>query len=447
MKPIVAIVGRPNVGKSTLFNRIVGKKAAIVLDTPGVTRDRNIGDATWAGIDFSVVDTGGFEPEAESGILASMRRQALLAIEEAEAVIFVVDVQSGILPADREVAQILRQYTGHVLLAVNKVDGQHQDPAVGEFYELGVDRLFAVSAEHGRGVGLLLDALAEILPPYKDEEDDDTDEIRVALLGRPNVGKSTLTNRLLGEERMIVDSVAGTTRDAIDSVLELNGKRYVLIDTAGLRRSRGIDPHSSEGYSVMRTLRAIERCHVAIVLIDGPEGPTEQDARIVGMANEKGRGLILAVNKWDLVHKESKTAQNYREQLELKMPFASYAPVTFISGLTGQRVSKLLEMVDQVREAHRFRATTGLLNRWLQDAMAKHSPPVVNGRRLRLYYATQARIAPPTIVVSCNDENAVHFSYKRFLLNQFREAFPVEGTPVRLVFRGKKNPFDMESEE
>ncbi len=447
MKPIVAIVGRPNVGKSTLFNRIVGKKSAIVLDTPGVTRDRNFGDATWAGIDFSVVDTGGFEPEAETGVVASMRRQAMLAIEEADVVVFVTDVQSGVVPADQEVARILRQSQAKVLLAVNKVDGQRQDMELGDFYRLGIDPMHAISAEHGRGVGLLLDAIAANLPPYRDEEDEDEDELRVALLGRPNVGKSTLTNCLLGEERMIVDSTAGTTRDSIDSKLTYHGKDYTIIDTAGLRRSRGIDPKSSEGYSVMRTLRSIERCHVAVVLIDGPEGVTEQDAKIVGLAIEKGRGVVLAVNKWDAVEKDSNTAKRYQEQLEMKLPFANYVPVVFTSGLTGQRVAKLMETVDSVREAHKFRATTGLLNRWLKEATEKHSPPMVSGKRLRLYYATQARVAPPTIVVSCNDPDAVHFSYKRFLLNQFRESFPVEGTPVRLVFKGKKNPFVEEEED
>jgi len=300
----------------------------------------------------------------------------------------------------------------------------------------------AISAEHARGIGDLLDAVLAKLPPMAPEETEEEHITRVALVGRPNVGKSTLANRLLGEDRMIVSEVPGTTRDAIDAHLKVGEREYVLIDTAGLRRKRGIRKKSSEGYSVVRTLRALDRCHVAIVLLDACEGVTDQDARIIGLAVEKGRAVVLAVNKWDALEKDAKTAQRFTEQLQLKLPFAAWAPNLYMSGLTGQRVHRLMDLVDKVRASHRFRCATGPLNRWLEAATARHHPPVVRGRPLRFYYATQARIAPPTIVVSCNNPEGVHFSYKRFLLNQFREAFPVEGTPIRLIFRGKKNPYD-----
>jgi len=441
MIPLVAIVGRPNVGKSTLFNRLIGEKKAIVLDTPGVTRDRNYGEASWGGRNFSVVDTGGFEPKAEEGIVAAMRRQALLAVEEAELVLFVVDARSGLMEADREVADILRRGQVNVLYVVNKIDAKSQDELAFEFYELGAETLYTVSAEHGRGVGRLLDAVALELPPT-DVDDDDELITRVALVGRPNVGKSTLANRLLGDDRMIVSPIPGTTRDAIDERLFVDDREYRLIDTAGLRRKRGIDRKSSEGYSVVRTIRAIGRCHVAVALIDATEGVTDQDARIIGLAVEKGRAIVLVVNKWDAVEKDHKTAQRFQESLDLKLPFVNWAPVLFMSGLTGQRVHKLMGLVDDVREAHQFRVPTGELNRWLEQCLIKHQPPVVRNRRLRFYYATQVRIAPPTIMLSCNDPEAVHFSYKRFMVNQFRAGFKLEGTPIRLKFKGKKDRHD-----
>ncbi|MEE2789584.1 MAG: ribosome biogenesis GTPase Der [Myxococcota bacterium] len=442
MMPLVAIVGRPNVGKSTLFNRLIGERRAIVLDTPGVTRDRNYGEAIWSGRTLGIIDTGGFEPRAEEGLPAAMRRQALLAVDEADAVIFVVDGRDGLMDADRDVADILRRGRQSFFLAVNKVDGKRQEAHVAEFYELGADDVYAISAEHGRGVGRLLSAVSDVLPP---EEADDASEdamTRIALIGRPNAGKSTLANRLLGDERMIVDATPGTTRDSIDSKLVIEGKEYVLIDTAGLRRKRGIERVSSEGYSVVRTMRAMERCHVAVMLLDATEGITEQDVRIIGIAVEKGRALVIAINKWDAIEKDSKTIEKFRQQLEFRLPFAQWAPTLYISGLTGQRVHKLINLVDGVRAAHRVRIATGPLNRWLEKCVQKHSPPVVRNRRLKLYYATQARTAPPTIVVSCNDPEAIHFSYKRFLVNQFRASFDVEGTPIRLVFRGKKDRFE-----
>ncbi len=441
MRPLLAIVGRPNVGKSTLFNRLVGGKQAIVFDTPGVTRDRHYGEGDWSGHFFDVVDTGGFEPDADEGIPAHMRRQAMMAVEEAEVVLFMVDGREGMVPADEEVAEILRRASEKLFVVVNKLDGQEHDALSAEFYAMGVERLFPVSAEHGRGVGRLLDAVIKLLPPPPKEIPEDPKVTRIALLGRPNAGKSTLANQLLGEERMIVDSTAGTTRDSIDSQLTWREKEYLLIDTAGLRRQRRIRRKSSEGFSVMRTIRAIERCHVAVLLIDAIEGVTDQDARIAGLAHEKGRALILAVNKWDVVEKDSKTAQAFQERLELKLPFVQYAPVVFISGLTGQRCHKLMEWVALVRESHLFRAPTGVLNRWLKESLERHHPPIVKGRRLRMHYATQARIAPPTIVIFCNHPDLVHFSYHRFLMNRFLETFKLKGTPVRVAFKGKKNPY------
>ncbi|MBU0554147.1 ribosome biogenesis GTPase Der [Myxococcota bacterium] len=448
MSALVAVVGRPNVGKSTLFNRLIGEKKAIVLDTPGVTRDRQYGVGRWDRREFDVVDTGGFEPEAEEGVVASMRRQAMLAVEAADVVIFVVDAREGLVLADQEVAQILRRASERVFLAVNKIDGARQEGDTAEFYSLGFTEVFSVSAEHGRGVGELLDEVIRALPPEEDDEGEEDERItRVALVGRPNVGKSTLTNRLLGEERMIVDAVAGTTRDAIDARLRYEDKDYLLIDTAGLRRSRGIDRQSSEGYSVVRTLRAMERCHVAVLLIDATIGITDQDARIAGLANEKGRALVLVVNKWDAIEKDHKTAKVFTEEIQRKLMFVDYAPILFISSLTGLRVHKLMGLVDQVRAGHLFRASTGVLNRWLEKTVEHHHPPMVKGRRLRLTYATQARTAPPTLVISCNLPEEVHFSYKRYLINQFRESFDVVGTPIRIKFHGKKNPFVTEEGE
>ena len=442
MKPTVAIVGRPNVGKSTLFNRLIGERRAIVLNTPGVTRDRHYGEATWNGRTYSIVDTGGFEPEATEGIVLYMREQALQAIEQADVVIFLTDGRDGLMPADREVAGLLRRAQHKTVFAVNKCDNREQNATAAEFYSLGVTRVYPMSAEHGRGVNTMLDAVNRLLPePHENEGDDEDRVTRVALVGRPNVGKSTLTNRLLGQERMIVDSKAGTTRDAIDSRLMVGEKEYVLIDTAGLRKKKKIRRRSSEGYSVLRTLNAIERCHVAILMVDAEDGVTDQDAKIAGYALEKGRALIVAVNKWDAIEKDNATAKEFLAQIRLRLPHVAFAPVLYMSGLTGQRVHKLMGMVDKARESHLFRASTGPLNRWLKEATIAHSPPVSGTKNIRLYYATQARTAPPTIIVHCNDANGIHFSYKRFLVNQFREAFDVPGTPIRLTFKGKANPY------
>jgi len=415
-----------------------------VLDTPGVTRDRNFGDSRWQGHAFTVVDTGGFEPAADDDMLSNMRKQAMLAIDEAEVVIFVLDGRDGLLEADREVADLLRRAGRRVVYAVNKIDGRDHEELVADFYALGVESLDMISAEYGRGVGRMLDTVVRLLPSQDEQADDDEDVTRVAIIGRPNAGKSTLTNRLLGENRMIVSEVPGTTRDAIDVPIEINGRQYLLIDTAGLRRKRRIQRGTSEGYSAVRTLRAMDRCHVAVCMFDAVDGPTEQDARIVGVAAEKGRAIVLAVNKWDAIEKDHKTAQHFDEELYRKVPFATWAPSVYMSGLTGQRVHKLIAQVDRVRAAHRERITTGRLNRWLESVLIRHQPPVVRNRRLRFYYATQARTAPPTIVLSCNDPEAVHFSYQRYLINQFRETFDLPGTPIRLRFKGKIDRHDEE---
>ena len=363
---------------------------------------------------FTVIDTGGFEPKSNQTLVSMMREQALLAIDEADVVIFVTDCRDGLMEADRDVAALLRKGKQQVLVAVNKVDGKSQHQHAAEFYNLGLPEVFAVSAEHGRGVGRLLDRVTELLPPDETDEDGNDKITRVALIGRPNVGKSTLANRLLKDERMIVSDIPGTTRDAIDARLIHDGTPYTLIDTAGLRRKRGIKRGTSEGYSVVRTLRAIERCHVAVILLDATEGVTEQDVRIAGLAVEKGRALVILINKWDALEKDAKTAERFREQLEQRLPFAPWAHVLHTSGLTGLRVHKLMGLVEASRANHLKRIATAPLNRWLEICLQRHQPPVVKNRRLRLYYATQARTAPPTIVVSCNDPTSVHFSYKRF---------------------------------
>jgi GTPase len=443
MGTLVALVGRPNVGKSTLFNRMVGAKKAIVLNTPGVTRDRHYGEAHWAGPRFDLVDTGGLESKASNRIVTQMRAQALAAIEEADLVVLVVDARAGVTPDDQEVAQLLRTSNRPVICAVNKIDGEKQSALMYEFYSLGLDHILPISAEHSRGVGPLFELIEELLNLSEEPEvEEREDETRVALLGRPNVGKSTMTNRLLGEDRMIVDTTAGTTRDSIDAPLYVDDERYVLIDTAGLRRKSGIRRMSSEGFSVMRTLRAVERCHVAVVLIDAVEGVTDQDAKIIGITHDKGRGLVLLVNKWDAIEKDHKTVDVYRQEIERKLPFAGYAPILFTSGLTGQRVHKLMGLIKTIRERHLFRAQTGPLNRWLDEVTQKHHPPTHKNKRLRLYYVTQVRTAPPTLVFHCNHPDAVHFSYQRFLVNQFRDKFGLKGVPIKLIFKGKDNPFN-----
>jgi GTP-binding protein len=372
-----------------------------------------------------------------------MREQALAAIEEADLTVLVVDARAGLTPDDAEVARLLRISDQQVICVVNKIDGNKQDPLKYEFFSLGLEHVVGVSAEHGRGVGELFELIEDLLDlGDENDEPEREDETRVALLGRPNAGKSTLINRLLGEDRMIVSDVAGTTRDAIDAPLYIDDERFLLIDTAGLRRKSGIRRLSSEGFSVMRTLRAVERCHVAVVLIDAVEGITDQDAKIIGITHQKGRALVLVVNKWDAIEKDHKTVEAYRLEIERKLPFAGYAPILFASALTGQRIHRLMNMVKQVREKHLVRIATGPLNRWLEEVLQKHQPPTHKNRRLRMYYVTQVRNAPPTLVFNCNHPDAVHFSYQRYLTNQFRAHFQLEGTPIKLIFKGKDNPFD-----
>ena len=435
-KRYVAIVGRPNVGKSMLFNKLTGKRTAIVEDTPGVTRDRIYGDCEWNGRTFSLIDTGGIEPGTDSEILQFMRRQAEIAIESADVIIMVVDVKVGVTAADAEVANLLKRSRKPVCLAVNKCDSVGAvDPAVYEFYALGLGDPIEVSALHGHGTGDLLDFCTAHLP-----DDDDSDEaeeaIKVAIIGKPNVGKSSLLNRMLGYERVIVSEVAGTTRDAIDSSVENAHGKYVFIDTAGLRRKSKVDD-AIERYSNMRTVSAIERADVCLILLDANEGVTEQDTKIAGLAHEAGKACILVVNKWDLVDKDTHTMDRMTEKIRNDLSYLTYAPILFLSAKTGQRVDRLYELINYVNEQSALRVTTGMLNSVLADATARVQPPTDKGRRLKIYYMTQIGVKPPHFVIFCNDARLFHFSYRRYLENQIRGVFGLEGTPVRLTIRQK----------
>lgn len=434
-RPVIAIVGRPNVGKSTIFNRIIGDRLAIVEDKPGVTRDRIYGTGEWSGRAFHIVDTGGIEIEGEDEIMKSVRMQAELAIEEADVIIFMVDAKSGLTLADEEVAQILFRSNKPVVVAVNKVDNLGRADDVYEFYGLGFGEPIGISGAHGTGIGDLLDAAVSKLPVLEDDEYDE-DVIRVALIGRPNVGKSSLVNALLGEERVIVSDVAGTTRDAIDTPFEKDGQRYVLIDTAGMRK-RGKVYESTEKYSVMRALKAIERADVVLIVINGEEGIIEQDKHIAGYAHEAGRASIFVVNKWDVVEKDGKTMQQFTQKIRDQFLFMSYAPIVFLSAKTKQRVHKLLPIVNHVSEQHAMRIQTHLLNDVVADAVAINPPPTDKGKRLRINYVTQVAVRPPTIVIFVNAPEIMHFSYERYLENKIRAAFDFEGTPVRLFTRRK----------
>ncbi|NLC76552.1 MAG: ribosome biogenesis GTPase Der [Clostridia bacterium] len=434
-KGIVAIVGRPNVGKSTLFNRIVGGRVSIVEDTPGVTRDRIYQKAEWLGHTFTLVDTGGIvELTTEGGMEEQIRYQAELAIEEADLVIFVVDYRAGLLPDDWTVAQLLRKCAKPVLLAVNKVENFEELHELSAFYGLGLGDPLPISAAHGMNIGDLLDRVIDKLP-HRPEEDDE-EGIRVALIGRPNVGKSSLVNYVLGENRSIVTDIPGTTRDAIDSPVVVNGKKYILIDTAGIRRKARI-AEATERYSVIRSLRAVERCHVALIVIDAQEGITEQDKRIAGLAHEAGRASIVVVNKWDLVPKDSKTMNRFEKEIREQLAFMSYAPTVFVSALTGQRMYKLLELIDYVDEQAVKRLSTGILNQYLEEVVSLNPPPSDKGKNLKFYYMTQAGVRPPSFLVFANRPEQVHFSYKRYLENKFREAFGFEGNPIQFIFKEK----------
>ena len=437
MKPLVAIVGRPNVGKSTLFNKISGKRLSIVEDTPGVTRDRIYADASWLDKHFTLIDTGGIEPAGKDEILVQMRRQAELAIEMADVVVLMVNVRDGLTANDQDVASMLLKARKKIVLAVNKVDNIGDPPfEFYEFYNLGLGDPVAISSTHGLGVGDLLDRVCSEFPEDADTSEDE-DEIKVAVIGRPNAGKSSLINRILGEERVIVSNVAGTTRDAIDSHYEHNGDKYVFIDTAGMRKRGKID-EVVERYSVVRSLAAVDRSDVCVIMIDASEGLTEQDTKIAGYAHEQGKACILVINKWDIVDKDGKTMNAFKVNVKEHFAYMSYAPILFISAKTGQRVEKLLEEIKEVNVQHKRRVTTGMLNDILNEAMAKQQPPSDKGKRLKIYYGTQASVAPPTFVLFVNDSDLFHYSYLRYIENQFRLAFGFEGTPIHFIIREKK---------
>ena len=436
-KPLVAIVGRPNVGKSLLFNKLTGRRTSIVEDTPGVTRDRIYGECEWCGRTFSLVDTGGIEPDTENDMLKFMRRQAEIGIELADAIIMVVDVRSGVTAADQDVATMLRKCGKPVALAVNKCDSIGTvNPDVFEFYSLGIGDLYETSAVHGHGTGDLLDWVLENIPA-DDGEKEDEDLIKVAIVGKPNVGKSSLLNRILGEERVIVSNVAGTTRDAIDSYYENDTGKYCFIDTAGMRRKSKVDD-AIEKYSNMRTINAIERSDVCLILIDANDGVTEQDTKIAGLVHEAGKAAVIVVNKWDAVEdKETNTMRDKEAAVRDGLSYMTYAPVVFLSALTGQRVDKLFQVIQDVHTQNTSRITTGALNSVLADATARVQPPTDKGRRLKIYYMTQASTKPPHFVIFCNDARLFHFSYQRYLENQIREVFGLQGTPVRITIRQK----------
>jgi len=436
-RPVIAIVGRPNVGKSTIFNRIIGDRLAIVEDKPGVTRDRIYGTGEWNGQSFSVIDTGGIETGGDDSMLRLIRMQAELAIEEADVIVFMVDAKAGITNADEEVTQMLYRCGKPIVLAVNKVDNLQRADEIYEFYGLGFGDPVGISGAHGTGIGDLLDAVVAKLPDGEEEEYGE-DVIKVALIGRPNVGKSSLVNAILGEERVIVSDVAGTTRDAIDTPFERDGQSYVLIDTAGMRK-RGKVYETTEKYSVMRAMKAIERADVALIVINGEEGIIEQDKHIAGYAHENGKASVFVVNKWDVVDKDDKTMQQFTNTIRDHFQFMSYAPVVFLSAKTGSRLSKLLPVVNRVAEQHAMRVPTHLLNEVIVDAVAITPPPTDKGRRLRVNYATQVAVKPPTLLIFVNEPELMHFSYERYLENKIRAAFEFEGTPLRLFSRRKSD--------
>ena len=433
-KPIVAVVGRPNVGKSTLFNKLIGKRLSIVDDTPGVTRDRIYGDAEWLGKEICLIDTGGIEPKTDDIILSKMRDQAELAIDMANVIIFVTDLKSGVVAADMEVATILQRSGKPIVLCVNKCDGVGDTPAeFYEFYNLGLGDPIAVSAAHGHGTGDLLDAVFEHISPEEFEAVDD-EIINVAVIGKPNAGKSSLINKILGEERLIVSNIAGTTRDAIDTNFVHGDTKYNFIDTAGLRRQSKVYD-KIEKYSVLRAKMAVERADVCVIMIDAAEGFTEQDSKVAGIALEQGKACIIAVNKWDLIEKDGTTMDTFRKRLMKDFSFMNYAPIIFISAKTGQRIERLFELIKYVHGQNTMRISTGKLNDILADATARVQPPSDKGKRLKIYYMTQASTKPPTFVCFCNREDLFHFSYQRYLENQIRSVFGLEGTPVRFVIR------------
>jgi GTP-binding protein len=435
-KPIVAIVGRPNVGKSTLFNRIVGERLAIVEEIAGVTRDRLYQDAEWAGRTFTLVDTGGLDFSDRDEIAGSVRKQAEIAIKEADVIIFVVDARAGLTPGDHEIAGILRRADKPVVLVANKVENFESQKEYLEFFGLGLGDPIPVSAAQGLNTGDMMDAVLDNLPEAG-EEDEDRDLIRIAVIGRPNVGKSSLVNKILGEERVIVSNVPGTTRDAIDTLFERDGRRYVLVDTAGIRRKSRIGL-STEKFSVIRALRAVDRCDVVLLVIDAQDGVTEQDKKIAGYAHDQGKASVIAVNKWDLIKKDDRTLDRYTREIREELPFLRYATMVFVSALTGQRVIKMLQAVDTASENHSLRVSTPGLNNLIRESLLQNPPPSFKTRRLKIFYATQNGVRPPKFTFFVNDPELAHFSYLRFLENQIRSAYGFEGTPVRFLMRKRK---------
>ena len=436
-KPIVAIVGRPNVGKSTFFNQMVGKRIAIVEDTPGVTRDRVYADCEWQNYKFTLIDTGGIDPNSDDPLLSQMRRQAEIAIETCDVILFFVDGKSGLTADDEDVADMLRKSGKPVMLVVNKIDNVKAMDNIYEFYNLGIGDPIGVSSVNLLNFGDLLEELCRQFPDPDAEEEDDG-AIQIAVVGKPNVGKSSLVNRILGEDRVMVSDIAGTTRDAIDTRFTDNDQDFVIIDTAGIRRKRAIEYQSLERFSIVRALAAIDRCDVALMLIDATQGVTEQDSKIAGYVDEQGKAAIIVINKWDAVEKDTKTMDKFVKEVRENLKFMAYAPVLFISALTGQRVNKVLDAVRAAHAEATRRVTTGLLNDILTDAQAALQPPATSGRRLKIYYATQQAVQPPTFVMFVNDQNLMHFSYERYLEKQFRRAFGFEGTPLRFILREKK---------
>ena len=437
-KSIVAVVGRPNVGKSTLFNALAGENIAIVKDTPGITRDRIYADVSWLDRNFTLIDTGGIEPESKDIILSQMREQAQIAIDTADVIIFLVDVKQGLQDADSKVADMLRRSRKPVVLAVNKVDDfKKYMPDVYEFYNLGIGEPYPISATNRLGLGEFLDEVIAHFGQEVEEEEED-DRIRVAIIGKPNVGKSSIINRLIGENRLIVSDIAGTTRDAVDTEITHNGKEYVLIDTAGLRRKNKIK-EELERYMIIRTVSAVERADIAVLIIDAVEGVTEQDAKIAGIAHDRGKAVIIAVNKWDAIKKDNQTVKEYTQKIRQVLSFMPYAEIMFISAVSGQRLMKLYDVIDTVNENHSMRVATGVLNEIVTEAVALQQPPSDKGKRLRIYYSTQVAVKPPTFVIFVNDKELMHFSYLRYLENQIRDTFGFVGTPLKFFVRERKD--------
>ncbi len=437
-KPIIAIVGRPNVGKSTLFNALVGSRISIVKDIPGVTRDRIYADITWLNYQFTMIDTGGIEPESKDLMLSHMREQAMLAIDTADLILFLTDIRQGLVDADFQVASMLRKSQKPVVLVVNKVDHfEKQQADIYEFYNLGIGEPFPISAAGKQGIGDMLDAVIERIHPESFEEEEDG-RSRIAVIGKPNVGKSSIINRLLGENRVIVSEIAGTTRDAIDTAVNYEGKEYIFTDTAGLRRKSKVK-EDLEHYSVVRTITAVERSDIAVLVIDAAENITEQDAKIAGIAHEQGKGMIIAVNKWDMIEKNDKTMYEFRNKILNTLSFMPYAEMIFLSAKTGQRLSKLFDLINVVVENHSLRIATGVLNEILMEAVAMQQPPSDKGKRLKVFYITQVSVKPPTFVIFVNNKKLMHFSYTRYLENKIREAFGFQGTPLKFIIREKKD--------